>query len=171
MQPSVRIPRARGSVSGVLKRNRAALAVFSLFLSLCVTSFVAAAQPTEDEKQAAALIVGYEKKAKKTFSGLKYVVLREGKGDKPIKGQSIDTHYVGRFMDGRIFDQSAGRGPFTFEVGRGQVIKAWDEALLDMKLGEKRALIVPPALGYGKRGAGKAIPPDTTLFFEVERLR
>jgi peptidylprolyl isomerase len=56
-------------------------------------------------------------------------------------------------------------------VGVGQVIKAWDEALLDMKIGEKRVLIVPPELGYGKRGAGNVIPPDSTLFFEVERLR
>ncbi len=74
-------------------------------------------------------------------------------------------------MDGRIFDQSHGRGPLSFAVGTGQVIRGWDEALMDMRPGEKRALIVPPDLGYGKRGAGGVIPPDTTLFFEVERLR
>ncbi|MCL1939793.1 MAG: FKBP-type peptidyl-prolyl cis-trans isomerase [Desulfovibrionaceae bacterium] len=137
--------------------------------ALFATSLAFAAQ--DDEKQAAARIAEYEQKAQKSFSGLKYVVLKEGAGDKPAKGQSIDAHYVGRFMDGRIFDQSLGRGPFTFTVGVGQVIKAWDEALLDMKVGEKRALIVPPELGYGKRGAGNVIPPDSTLFFEVERLR
>lgn len=151
-----------------------------LFLSVATTvlaaavftaSFAFAAQSATGEKAAAEEIAQHEKKAKKTFSGLKYVVLREGKGEKPVKGQSIDAHYVGRFMDGRVFDQSVGRGPFTFTVGTGQVIKAWDEALLDMKLGEKRALIVPPDLGYGKRGAGNAIPPNTTLYFEVERLR
>jgi peptidylprolyl isomerase len=125
----------------------------------------------DDAKRAAELIAEYEKKAKGTFSGLKYVVLKEGTGDKPTRGQSIDAHYVGRFMDGRIFDQSYGRGPFTFTVGVGQVIRAWDEALLDMRVGEKRAIIVPPELGYGRRGAGSTIPPDTTLFFEVERLR
>ena len=146
--------------------------IISLALSLFLTVSVAfAATASGDEAKAAAQIAEYEKKAKKTFSGLKYVVLREGKGDKPNKGQSIDAHYVGRFMDGRIFDQSIGRGPFTFDVGVGQVIKAWDEALLDMTLGEKRAIIVPPELGYGKRGAGKVIPPNTPLFFEVERLR
>lgn len=148
------------------------IALFSalaLLLALGAAGFAFAAAGNDPE--AAARIAAYEKQAKKTFSGLKYVVLNEGKGDKPVKGQRIDTHYVGRFMDGRIFDQSAGRGPFTFEVGRGMVIKAWDEALLDMKVGEKRALIVPPELGYGKRGAGDVIPPDTTLYFEVERLR
>lgn len=153
------------------KKTFAFLTALSLLLSLTAASFAAAAQPSEADKQAAAQIADYEKKAGKTFSGLKYIVLREGKGEKPAKGQTIDTHYVGRFMDGRIFDQSVGRGPFTFTVGSGQVIKAWDEALLDMKIGEKRALIVPPELGYGKRGAGNAIPPNTTLFFEVERLR
>lgn len=123
------------------------------------------------DPSAAAEIARYEKRAKKTPSGLKYVVLRQGKGDKPQKGQVIDAHYVGRLMNGKIFDQSVGRGPFSFAVGTGQVIKAWDEALMDMRIGEKRALIVPPSLGYGSRGAGDAIPPNATLFFEVDRLR
>lgn len=147
-------------------------AVFPLLFMFVVTVGMAQpAQAAEDEKKAADEIAQYAQKARKSPSGLKYVVLREGKGEKPVKGQSIDTHYVGRFMDGRMFDQSVGRGPFTFNVGAGQVIKAWDEALLDMRIGEKRALIVPPELGYGKRGAGGTIPPNTTLFFEVERLR
>ena len=147
------------------------LILASLALLALVFAVSAAGAAPAGDKQAADEIAKYEKQARKTPSGLKYVVLRQGKGDKPQKGQVIDAHYVGRFMDGRIFDQSVGRGPFSFTVGVGQVIKAWDEALLDMKLGEKRALIVPPALGYGSRGAGSAIPPNTTLFFEVERLR
>ena len=153
------------------KKTLVFLTMLTLFFTLGAAFFGLAAPVSDADKAAAAQIADYEKKAKKSFSGLKYLVLREGKGDKPLKGQSIDTHYIGRFLDGRIFDQSAGRGPFSFEVGAGQVIKAWDEALLDMKIGEKRALIVPPELGYGKRGAGSVIPPDTTLFFEVERLR
>lgn len=152
-----------------MKRQILILAAAAVMAVLCAAAL--AAQPSEDEKKAAEEIARYEKKAKKTSSGLKYVVLRPGKGEKPSKGQTIDAHYVGRFMDGRVFDQSLGRGPFTFTVGRGQVIKAWDEALLDMKLGEKRALIVPPSLGYGQQGAGGVIPPNATLFFEVERLR
>jgi len=149
--------------------------MFTLLVCLACLSAVSAASlalaAQDSAKQAEGLIAGYEKKAETSPSGLKYVVLHEGKGDKPAKGQSIDAHYVGRFMDGRIFDQSFGRGPFTFTVGLGQVIKAWDESLLDMKIGEKRAIIVPPELGYGKRGAGNVIPPDCKLFFEVERLR
>lgn len=154
-----------------MKKRPLALAAALCILVFGMVASSFAAEPTADEKKAAEEIAQYEKKARKSFSGLKYVVVREGKGEKPKKGQSIDAHYVGRFMDGRVFDQSYGRGPFTFNVGTGQVIKAWDEALMDMKLGEKRALIVPPSLGYGKRGAGNVIPPDATLFFEVERLR
>ena len=141
--------------------------VFILFSASCIL----ASETITKEKTAAAEIAQYEKKAQKTPSGLKYVVLREGKGDKPRKGQSIEAHYVGRFMDGSIFDQSLGRGPFSFVVGTGRVIKAWDEALMDMRLGEKRVLIAPPELAYGSRGAGNVIPPNATLCFEVERLR
>jgi FKBP-type peptidyl-prolyl cis-trans isomerases 1 len=143
----------------------------SLVVILCSAAFVLAAESGNKEKSAAAEIAQCEKNARKTPSGLKYVVLREGKGDKPRKGQSIEAHYVGRFMDGRVFDQSLGRGPFSFVVGIGQVIKAWDEALMDMRPGEKRALVAPPELAYGSRGAGNVIPPNATLFFEVERLR
>lgn len=147
------------------------MAATVLVFILCAAPFATAAQTSADEKKMAEQIAQYEKKAVRTSSGLKYVVLRQGKSEKPKRGQRIDTHYVGRFMDGRIFDQSVGRGPFAFDVGKGQVIKAWDEALGAMKVGEKRALIVPPSLGYGSRGAGGVIPPNATLYFEVERLR
>lgn len=113
----------------------------------------------------------WEKDAKTTKSGLKYVVLTEGAGAKPRPGQTVGANYTGRFMDGRVFDTSEGRGAFEFKVGKGQVIKGWDEALGDMKVGEKRALIVPADLAYGKRGAGGIIPPNATLFFEVERVQ
>ena len=152
-------------------KKRLILLALAAIVALLSSNFAKAAQSSDEQKQAAQAIAQYEKQARKTSSGLKYVILRQGKGDKPTKGQTIDAHYIGRFMDGRIFDQSYGRGPFSFAVGTGQVIKAWDEALMDMRLGEQRALIVPPELGYGKQGAGKAIPPKTTLFFEVERLR
>ena len=151
-------------------KNRFLMSAAALICMLCAASFAFAAQ-SSDEAKAAEEIAAYDKKAQTTFSGLKYVVLREGEGTKPNRGQTIDTHYVGRLMNGKLFDQSIGRGPFSFQVGTGQVIKAWDEALLDMKPGEKRALIVPPELGYGRRGAGNVIPPNATLYFEVERLR
>ncbi|MDR2391381.1 MAG: FKBP-type peptidyl-prolyl cis-trans isomerase [Planctomycetota bacterium] len=105
------------------------------------------------------------------MSGLKYVILKTGSGPKPKPGQKVEAEYAGRFMDGRLFDTSVGRGPFAFNVGRGRVIAGWDEALLDMAVGEKRAIIVPPELGYGSQGAGGVIPPNATLYFEVERLK
>ncbi|MDR1611831.1 MAG: peptidylprolyl isomerase [Planctomycetota bacterium] len=135
---------------------------------------IAAARKQERENQGAygKEIRKFEKQAKTTKSGLKYVVIKEGAGGKPRPGQGIEAHYTGRFMDGRIFDSSVDRGPFSFPVGKGKVIAGWDEALLDMKVGEKRALILPPELAYGKKGAGDGfIPPDSTLFFEVERVK
>jgi peptidylprolyl isomerase len=103
-----------------------------------------------------------------TESGLRYVVKKEGSGDKPASGTMISVHYTGSFMDGRQFESSIDRrDPIRFPVGTGRVIKGWDEALLDMKKGERRTLIIPPHLAYGSQGRGP-IPPDSTLVFEVE---
>jgi peptidylprolyl isomerase len=127
--------------------------------------------PANDREYARA-IRDFEKKAKTSMSGLKYVVLKKGEGAKPRPGQTVETHYTGRLMDGTKFDSSLDRGePFAFKVGKGQVIPGWDEALSEMKVGEKRALIVPAKLGYGSQGAGGVIPPNATLFFEVERMK
>ena len=113
----------------------------------------------------------------KTKSGLRYVVLKEPAADAiaPKVGQRIKVHYEGHLDDngkqGKPFDSSVKRGqPFEFIVGIGQVIAGWDEALLDMKVGEKRLIILPANLGYGTRGAGAVIPPNATLRFEVELL-
>jgi len=104
-----------------------------------------------------------------TDSGLMYVVLNEGKGSKPKRGTIILAHYTGTLLDGKKFDSSYDRGkPLEFSVGVGKVIKGWDEALLDMRKGEKRVLIIPSNLAYGERGAGEAIPPNATLVFQVE---
>jgi len=106
--------------------------------------------------------------ATKTDSGLMYMVLKEGSGDKPASGTMISAHYTGMFVDGRKFDSSLDRGdPIRFPVGTGQVIEGWDEALLDMKKGEKRILIIPPDLAYGDKERGP-IPANSTLVFEVE---
>ncbi len=102
-------------------------------------------------------------------SGLKYVVSKAGDGAKAGKGRKIKAHYTGKLLSGVVFDSSVRRGePFEFTVGVGEVIPGWDEALSDMKKGEKRVLIIPPALAYGARGAGGVIPPNATLVFEVE---
>ncbi len=101
-------------------------------------------------------------------SGLKTIVHKKGSGNKPVEGQTVIVHYKGILPDGTEFDNSHSRSePISFPVGKGYVIKGWDEALLDMIPGEKRTLIIPPNLGYGERGKGP-IPPNSTLIFEVE---
>ena len=111
------------------------------------------------------------KDAKKTESGLKYVVTKEGSGVKPEKGSTIKAHYTGMLMDGTKFDSSRDRNQeFQFKVGTGQVIKGWDEAFLDMRKGEKRLLMIPSNLAYGERGAPPVIPPGATLIFDVELI-
>ena len=107
-------------------------------------------------------------KAVTTPSGLKYVVVAEGEGETPKKGAVVTVHYTGKLLDGKKFDSSYDRNqPIDFPVGAGQVIKGWDEALLSMKKGEKRVLIIPASLGYGPSGRGP-IPPNATMVFDVE---
>ena len=104
-----------------------------------------------------------------TPSGLKYIVIEEGEGDKPAKGKKVKVHYTGKLEDGTVFDSSVKRGvPIEFTLGVGQVIKGWDEGIVDMKVGEKRQLIIPPDLGYGPNGYPPVIPPNSTLIFDVE---
>ncbi|XP_050040017.1 FK506-binding protein 2 [Dermacentor andersoni] len=88
---------------------------------------------------------------------------------KSKKGDILSMHYTGTLLDGKEFDSSRQRGePFRFQIGLGQVIKGWDQGLLDMCVGDKRKLTVPPSLGYGEAGAGDRIPPGSTLVFETE---
>ena len=111
-------------------------------------------------------------KATRTQSGLYYTVDKEGEGEPPAVGTTIKAHYTGRLLLGnRKFDSSYDRGePIAFPVGTGRVIKGWDEALVQMKKGEKRTLIIPPDLAYGERGAGGGIPPNAWLVFDVEMV-
>ena len=107
----------------------------------------------------------------KTPSGLTIEDLIVGTGDTAGAGQRVSVHYTGWTTDGRKFDSSKDRGqPFMFSLGEGEVIRGWDEGVAGMKVGGKRKLTIPPELGYGSRGAGKVIPPNATLLFEVELL-
>jgi FKBP-type peptidyl-prolyl cis-trans isomerase FkpA len=94
-----------------------------------------------------------------------------GAGALAASGQGVKVHYTGWLTDGTKFDSSKDRNdPFVFPLGGGRVIKGWDEGVEGMKVGGKRKLTIPPALGYGSRGAGGVIPPNATLVFEVELL-
>jgi FKBP-type peptidyl-prolyl cis-trans isomerase FkpA len=104
-------------------------------------------------------------------SGLKYTDIESGTGATAKVGQKAKVHYTGWLKNGQKFDSSLDRNePFEFTLGAGMVIKGWDEGVAGMKVGGKRKLEIPPALGYGARGAGGVIPPNADLIFEVELL-
>ena len=106
-----------------------------------------------------------------TASGLVIEELIIGEGAEACAGQMFSVHYTGWLTDGTKFDSSKDRNePFEFALGARHVIAGWDEGVQGMKIGGTRKLTIPPALGYGTRGAGGVIPPNATLVFEVELL-
>jgi peptidylprolyl isomerase len=110
-----------------------------------------------------------------TASGLQIIDTKVGTGATPKRGQICVMHYTGWLYENgaktKKFDSSVDRRqPFEFPIGMERVIKGWDEGVATMKVGGKRTLIIPPALGYGARGAGGVIPPNATLIFDVELL-
>jgi len=142
------------------------LAAFALMTGL--SALVAAGSLTPASAQA----IG---KTMTTSSGLKITDTKVGTGATPKPGQTCVMHYTGWLyvngVKGEKFDSSVDRGePFEFPIGKGRVIRGWDEGVATMKVGGKRTLIIPPALGYGARGAGGVIPPNATLMFDVELL-
>jgi FKBP-type peptidyl-prolyl cis-trans isomerase len=144
-----------------------AMAIAVLF-SLAVTARASASDfspADQDERNAMT----------KTESGLQYVDEKEGTGATPKAGQTCIVHYTGWLWEnnakGKEFDSSKKRNaPFAFHVGEGQVMKGWDEGVATMKAGGKRALLIPSELGYGNRGRSGVIPPNATLYFDVELL-
>jgi peptidylprolyl isomerase len=116
-----------------------------------------------------------EGKTMTTASGLQIIDETVGTGATPAPGQICVMHYTGWLYEdggkGKKFDSSVDRNePFEFPIGQHRVIAGWDEGVATMKVGGKRTLIIPPALGYGARGAGGVIPPNATLMFDVELL-
>ena len=105
------------------------------------------------------------------MNGLGITDVKVGEGETARAGHRVSVHYTGTLMDGKVFDSSRPRNdPFTFTLGQGEVIKGWDEGVAGMKVGGQRKLVIPPEMGYGRSGAGAAIPPNATLNFDVELL-
>jgi FKBP-type peptidyl-prolyl cis-trans isomerase len=144
--------------------RRTTLAALFALATTCASA--AGAQTTTPPPQAA------------TVTDLRKIEAKPGTGAEAVAGKTVLVHYTGWLHDpaapegkGRKFDSSRDRGtPFDFPLGAGRVIKGWDEGVAGMKVGGQRTLVIPPAMGYGSRGAGNVIPPNATLIFDVELL-
>jgi tetratricopeptide (TPR) repeat protein len=134
---------------------------FGLFIAFLIIPALTFCQPAITSKDTLA-----------TPSGLKYIVIENGNGIKAEAGKQVAVNYAGYLQDGKEFDNSYKRGaPIKFILGKGQVIKGWDEGIALMKVGDKYRLIIPPQLGYGASGAGNGlIPANSTLIFDTELM-
>jgi len=149
---------------------------FSIALVIAMTGAFLFAAPSGAVAQTAGKTTGkMTGKIMTTDSGLQIIDGTVGTGATPKPGQICVMHYTGWLYEdgkkGKKFDSSVDRNePFEFPIGQRRVIAGWDEGVASMKVGGKRTLIIPPALGYGARGAGGVIPPNATLMFDVELL-
>lgn len=143
------------------------------FLALALLGLGAPALHAQREKLPPGDLEFVEKKwpdAKRTYTGLRYVVVSPGQqdGPRPVPGNMVSVAYKGMLLNGIVFDQADATKPLAIRLGRGNLIEGWDEALQHMHKGEKWILIVPPELGYGSRGRPPTIPRSATLVFEME---
>ena len=152
-----------------MTRSKLAFLMHSKLLMIVATAIIVTAcggggdQPGTEEASDAERV--------STASGLEYQDLIVGTGATPKVGQTVVVHYTGWLTNGKKFDSSHDRNkPFEFPIGRGRVIKGWDEGVATMQVGGKRKLWIPADLGYGNRGFGTLIPAGSNLIFEVELL-
>ncbi len=131
-------------------------------------------EPLKDVKASpsASVAIATDSAQASSSAGLKIEDIKVGDGAQAKSGDTVVVQYVGKLADGGVFDDSyKHRAPFQTVLGKGQVIKGWDQGIPGMKVGGKRKLTIPPELGYGDRGSPPTIPPNATLTFDVELLQ
>jgi peptidylprolyl isomerase len=154
-----------GSAATAFKADQAA------FDSLLAQAGTAAAGRVQAQRDADIRKINTQyQNAVQTASGIRYIIQKQGTGVKPSAGNTVRVNYSGSLLSGQVFDRSDLRGgPLEFQAGTGKVIRGWDETVLDMKVGEKRLVVIPPELAYGDREVGNgAIPANSFLVFEME---
>jgi FKBP-type peptidyl-prolyl cis-trans isomerase len=146
-------------------------------LCLCLSLFALAAGPLQAQREKLPpedleIVEQRWPEARKTFTGLRYVVLKAGDpaSAMPTPGTRVSVVYKGMLLDGKVFDQNTAENPLKVRVDRGDLIEGWEEALQKLRKGEKWLLIVPPELGYGAKGRPPSIKRNATLVFEMELL-
>lgn len=153
---------------------KTSLARFLPRLSFCTLALLPLLAPAREKLPPEDLEIVEQRwpNAKKTFTGLRYIVLQEGdtKGPTAKSGDLVRVVYKGMLLDGTVFDQNTAQNALRIRLDRGDLIDGWEQALQLMHKGEKWLLIVPPELGYGARGKPPSIKRDATLVFEMELI-